>query len=341
MNRDSAVFRSPQESFADVFESIASSSSRTAHKDKEKRSSSLDSRWNEVTLKKAVCHLQAGNPTSVSSQDPRRSKDVTAAENTLSYEKALRLHARVDFDCDDLELTGVSGSFNSNPQDIKMKRSTTKALPSASVGPSSDLTKRRTRAQPAENRSNGNGLHDSSALPTKLSRDARRRNSRAKKAAHTEGPAQHSSQKLATQPTSNSDRQTSGTNQRGRKTSVTAAKKGGELVPIESADQPSIAKLHAPQQRRTVVSLRLTDEELEQLRLRAEQSGINVSSYVRSCVMEAENLRSQVRHVMAEMRALGAASLIQRHALPSIAHQAASEKVSWMQSLRKTTSIFV
>jgi hypothetical protein len=59
-------------------------------------------------------------------------------------------------------------------------------------------------------------------------------------------------------------------------------------------------------QRRTIVSVRLTEGEFACLRDRAEESGISVSAYMRSCVVDAEQLRAQVKHALAEMRSLSA-----------------------------------
>jgi hypothetical protein len=55
-------------------------------------------------------------------------------------------------------------------------------------------------------------------------------------------------------------------------------------------------------QRRTIVSVRLTEDEFACLRDRAEESGISVSAYMRSCVVDAEQLRAQVKRALAEMR---------------------------------------
>ncbi len=61
-------------------------------------------------------------------------------------------------------------------------------------------------------------------------------------------------------------------------------------------------------QRRTIVSVRLTEDEFACLRERAEESGISVSAYMRSCVVDAEQLRAQVKRALAEMRQLSAAT---------------------------------
>jgi len=55
--------------------------------------------------------------------------------------------------------------------------------------------------------------------------------------------------------------------------------------------------------RHSVVSIRLNEAEIERLRQRAVESGISVSAYMRSCVLDAEHLRAQVKEALAEMRA--------------------------------------
>ena len=75
---------------------------------------------------------------------------------------------------------------------------------------------------------------------------------------------------------------------------------GRELVPYEQ--QLS--------QRKATLSLRVTEEEFARLRERAEESGISVSAYMRSCVLEVESLRAQVKQAMVEMRALSAAPVL-------------------------------
>lgn len=54
--------------------------------------------------------------------------------------------------------------------------------------------------------------------------------------------------------------------------------------------------------RRSAVSIRLNEDEMTLLRQRAAESGISISEYVRSCVVEADVLRVQVKQVVADMR---------------------------------------
>lgn len=70
-------------------------------------------------------------------------------------------------------------------------------------------------------------------------------------------------------------------------------------------------------QRRTILSVRLTGEELEKLKDRADESGISVSAYMRLCVLDADQLRTQVKQVLAEVRALHREP--EPHRLPALA----------------------
>jgi hypothetical protein len=51
------------------------------------------------------------------------------------------------------------------------------------------------------------------------------------------------------------------------------------------------------------MSVRLSRQDSDRLRMRAAESGMTVSAYMRSCVLEAEQLRAQVKLALAELRA--------------------------------------
>ena len=53
------------------------------------------------------------------------------------------------------------------------------------------------------------------------------------------------------------------------------------------------------------VTIRLSKAECEQLRQRAQESGLTVSAYMRLCVLEADALRDQVKTALAELKAGG------------------------------------
>jgi hypothetical protein len=54
--------------------------------------------------------------------------------------------------------------------------------------------------------------------------------------------------------------------------------------------------------KRCTISVRLNLVESEILRLRAAESGMTISAYLRSCVLEADQLRAQVKQALAELR---------------------------------------
>ena len=108
---------------------------------------------------------------------------------------------------------------------------------------------------------------------------------------------------------------------------------GGQAYPLQSAIEVMDAESPGSQlellqafgqldQRRTIVSVRLTEGEFACLRDRAEESGISVSAYMRSCVVDAEQLRAQVKRALAEMRSLSAST----DGAPGIALAASNRK---------------
>ncbi len=54
--------------------------------------------------------------------------------------------------------------------------------------------------------------------------------------------------------------------------------------------------------KRASITIRLTEPECAQLRLRAAEAGITVSAYLRSCAFEVESLRTQVKVTLAQLR---------------------------------------
>ncbi len=70
-----------------------------------------------------------------------------------------------------------------------------------------------------------------------------------------------------------------------------------ERVSITEADLP-------PGDRRTRsdrITLRMSRPEFLQLRARAAESGLTVSAYLRTCILEVESLRAQVKDALAQM----------------------------------------
>jgi hypothetical protein len=54
--------------------------------------------------------------------------------------------------------------------------------------------------------------------------------------------------------------------------------------------------------RKASVTIRLSDAESKRLRQRATEAGLTVSAYVRSCALEVDALRVQVKQALAEIR---------------------------------------
>jgi predicted DNA binding CopG/RHH family protein len=53
------------------------------------------------------------------------------------------------------------------------------------------------------------------------------------------------------------------------------------------------------------ITIRLSEAECAQLRQRAAESGLTISAYLRSCTLEVESLRAQVKETLAKFRQSG------------------------------------
>ncbi len=53
------------------------------------------------------------------------------------------------------------------------------------------------------------------------------------------------------------------------------------------------------------ITIRLSEAECGQLRQRAAEAGLSVSAYLRSCTLEVETLRAQVKETLAQLRQSG------------------------------------
>lgn len=69
------------------------------------------------------------------------------------------------------------------------------------------------------------------------------------------------------------------------------------IQPCDLEAAPSLAE----PARQVAISIRLAPSERALLRARAAEAGITVSAYVRQCALEVEQLRAQVKHVLATM----------------------------------------
>jgi hypothetical protein len=95
-------------------------------------------------------------------------------------------------------------------------------------------------------------------------------------------------------------------------------------------------------QRRTILSVRLTDGEFEKLKDRADESGISVSAYMRLCVLDADQLRAQVKQVLAEIRALHQEPESHRPpALAATSHSGGSKDAPWFHVFLKSAAFLL
>lgn len=81
--------------------------------------------------------------------------------------------------------------------------------------------------------------------------------------------------------------------------SETAARAEETLAPLENRAQQNVRDGYL---RTTSVTVRLSKAECESLHQRAAEAGLTVSAYLRSCTIEAEALRAQVKAALAELR---------------------------------------
>lgn len=80
----------------------------------------------------------------------------------------------------------------------------------------------------------------------------------------------------------------------------TQAAEGGEGLPAQASVAPQAALDRDV--RRASVTIRLSGAECALLRQRAAEAGVTVSAYLRSCTLEAETLRAEVKDALAELR---------------------------------------
>ncbi len=260
-----------------------------------------------------------------------KSSGSKADSMPLSYEKALRLHARRN-------LVADTDLRNSIEVDEAPTRRTSpaknQAINQALIQDRETTSTRRRTRRPQAASARARSQVDAST-PAKLpsdSRTAARKNSSARPEAPS--AAQSSVRSRAKQPsavssstllskaarspakaakahktlslgksTKNAGAATELKAQSGRLSRTTQAKTADPLLrPKELQLELQHGNLQL-EHRHAVVSIRLNDAEIERLRLRAAESGISVSAYMRSCVLDAEHLRAQVKQALAEMRA--------------------------------------
>lgn len=75
----------------------------------------------------------------------------------------------------------------------------------------------------------------------------------------------------------------------------------GSHMPAAHSDSKKVRKSSS-------ITIRVTEDEQIQLHARAAEAGLSISAYLRSCIFEAESLRSQVKEALSQMRAAPSAN---------------------------------
>ncbi len=86
------------------------------------------------------------------------------------------------------------------------------------------------------------------------------------------------------------------------------------------------------------ITIRMSKAECERLHQRAAEAGLTVSAYLRSCTLEAEALRAQVKAALAELRSAHAPERkfehhSEAHSVSGIKEPAQSPRQSWLRRI--------
>jgi len=112
-----------------------------------------------------------------------------------------------------------------------------------------------------------------------------------------------------------------------------------ETSPQELRRQAAEPKLHQPSlatgdPKSASITIRMSHSECAQLKQRATEAGMTISAYLRSCIFEAETLRSQVKEALAQLRAAAGASEKQ----PAAAAEQ-HKRFSWLSRVLPRSSV--
>lgn len=84
--------------------------------------------------------------------------------------------------------------------------------------------------------------------------------------------------------------------------STSPARPSACKLSITEVDGPDKSR-KAKELKRASITIRLSTPECARLKARAAESGLTISEYLRSCTLEVESLRAQVKDALARMRA--------------------------------------
>jgi hypothetical protein len=96
---------------------------------------------------------------------------------------------------------------------------------------------------------------------------------------------------------------------------VVAEPAAGRVTPAPANATSAAPSLLEANLKRASITIRLSQAESAQLHQRAAESGLTVSAYLRSCTLEVENLRAQVKETLAQLRSATASPAQQKPAV--------------------------
>ncbi len=103
--------------------------------------------------------------------------------------------------------------------------------------------------------------------------------------------------------------------------STVRAQAGYGFAGARAHDDGHTSTTGTPSRKSASITIRMSHAECAQLRKRADAADLTVSAYMRSCILEAETLRAQVKEALAALRA----------AMPDEPHAAAHTPRRWWQ----------
>jgi hypothetical protein len=258
----------------------------------------------------------------------------------LSYEQALRLHSRraavADADFDPQDLTVANKAIPPDNHDLSEREHRSQSKSAVANTPfgrpataaqsrqatelkSTDRQKVTPADRPRRLKSDGRNSFvgkksRSKSRPANVSESIKRvsvpltESSAAKSKAQSQptsvpGPQSEGAAKKRKTPTPSSEVRGKAQRQLARVSRGMQLESPAQLSQLTyPLDQLNHLLNHQLEQRSATVSVRLNDAEFTRLRSRAAESGMSVSAYMRSCVLEAEHLRAQVKQALSEMR---------------------------------------
>jgi hypothetical protein len=338
MNRNATAQGAAEESFAGLLEHLTRNS-RTETPDPEFETKYTPRDANLASGSVAASAARTGTRTLAPMTEIKAPMD----DAPLSYESALRRHARyrpsldeVDLPTADLRKAVAPGKECPTTEPVSKRRrevlrdgKTRNAAPVREALPSAGATKNSALSRvKAQTKSSPRSKEQLKKSPQDLARHGANARSSSPQTSTSSSPAKPRSE--SAEARAGKTRSSSGRKARPeilhellpsafphatilpietKTVALERASKAGEdrsPAKVSLLGQPDRydLRLDPLDQKRSTVSVRLTEVEFLRLKERAGESGISVSAYMRSCILDADQLRSQVKHALAEMRSL-------------------------------------